>query len=198
MSRLDMDPPTVLLWINENLPIEYRDIADLVKGYDSLSKADIFLGRTMRGKNYGLWSYACDLMNGGVATAKTRNYPNEKYNFPSWLREIKANKSSWDVQESISNKMQDTFHHSSTKNREFLLTYFIPMFRSNTRFAIAMKQKYDFTESEIKYLLGKSHSHKLKEILHRNEIIHVKPTKEETVTYEEEKHENIQQSLFDF
>jgi len=26
MSRLDKDPPSVLLWINENLPIEYRDI----------------------------------------------------------------------------------------------------------------------------------------------------------------------------
>jgi len=199
MSRLDKDPPSVLLWINENLPIEYRDINDVVKGYDALTKADIFLGRTMRGKNYGLWSYASDLMNGGVATAKTRSYPNEKYNFPSWLREIKANKSSWDVRNSVINKMQDTFHQSSIKSREVLLTYFIPMFRGDTRFAIAMKQKFDFTESEIKYLLGKTHAHKLKEILHGIETVHVKPTPEEATTSDEkEKHENIQQSLFDF
>jgi len=199
MSRLDKDPPSVLLWINENLPIEYRDINDVVRGYDALTKADIFLGRTMMGKNYGLWSYASDLMNGGVATAKTRSYPNEKYNFPSWLREIKANKSSWDVRNSVINKMQDAFHQSSIKSREVLLTYFIPMFKGNTRFAIAMKQKFGFTESEIKYLLGKTHAHKLKEILHGIETVHVKPTPEEVTTSDEkEKHENIQQSLFDF
>lgn len=199
MSRLDKDPPNVLLWINENLPIEYRDINDVVKGYDALTKADIFLGRTMRGKYYGLWSYACDLMNGGVATAKTHNYPNEKYNFPTWLREIKANRSSWDVRDSVINKMQDYFHQSNIKSREFLSTYFIPMFRTDTDFAISMKQKFDFTEGEIKYLLGKTHAHKLKEILHSTATIHKKLTKEEAnVPPEEEMHENIQQSLFEF
>ena len=138
-------------------------------------------------------------MNGGVATAKTRNYPNEKYNFPTWLRELKANKSSWDVRDSIINKMQNYFHQSNIKNREFLLTYFIPMFRTDTSFAISMKQKFDFTEGEIKYLLGKTYSHKLKEILHSTATIHKKLTKEETsAPREKEMHENIQQSLFDF
>jgi len=92
LSHLDADPKHVLLWINENLPNEYRDTNDLVGGYHALSKADVFLGRTARRQNYALWSYAWDIMNGGVATAKTRNYPNDKYDFPTWLREKKIGK----------------------------------------------------------------------------------------------------------
>ena len=199
ISHLDADPHSVLLWINENLPIEYRDINDLVKGYDALSKADIFLGRTIRRKNYGLWSYACDIMNGGVATAKTHDYSNERYNFPAWLREIKDSKSSRDIRDSIVKKIGDACHNSNNKSKDFLLTYFMHMFRNNTYFAVKMKQKFDFTESEIKYLLGENYSHKVKDILRSSEIVDVKPIEEEiVVSIEKDKKENRQQSLFDF
>jgi len=201
LSHLDADPPNVLLWINENLPVEYRDMNDLVTGYDALAKADVFLGRTMRRKNYRLWSYACDMMNGGVATAKTHDYPNERYTFPSWLRELKNSKSYRDTRDSIITKMSGAFHHSHNKSKDFLLTHFIHMFQNNTDFAIRMKQKFDFTEYEIKYLLGEQHAHKINEILRSSELVHVKPLSEEPVIAakkKEEKAESRQQSLFDF
>jgi len=200
ISHLDADPDSVLLWIDENLPNEYRDINDLVKGYDALSKADIFLGRTQRSQNYGLWSYACDIMNGGVATAKTHDYPNEKYNFPSWLRELKDSKSNRDTRDSIAKKISEKCHNSNNKCKDFLLTYFIHMFRNDTDFAVKMKQNFDFTENEIEYLLGESYSHKIKDILRSSEATSVKPiTEEETVTpIEEYGKESKQQSLFDF
>ena len=44
-----------------------------------------------------------------------------------------------------------------------------------------MKNKFDFGEAEIKYLLGKSHQHKLKEILLSLESIATKPAKEDSV-----------------
>jgi len=200
ISHLDADPGSVLLWINENLPVEYRDSNDLVKGYDALSKADIFLGRTNRKQNYGLWSYACDIMNGGVATAKTHDYPNEKYSFPSWLRELKDSKSTRDIRDSIVKKISEASHNSSNKSKDFLLTYFTHMFRNDTGFAIRMKQRFDFSETEIKYLLSEKYSHKLEEILHPSETAFVKPIIEEetTVSDEVDKKESRQQSLFDF
>ncbi len=199
LSHLDLDPKLVILWINENLPREYLDSGDLANGYEALSKADLFLGRTAQRQNYALWSYACDLMNGGVATAKTHNYPNDSYNFPTWLRERKEFRNTLEVRDLILGKLNSISHCSKSKNRSFLLSYFTHMFRNNTYFAIKMKNKLDLTESEIKYLLGESHQHKLKDILNSPEIIYEKPiTTDLTEEDEEEKSESMQQSLFDF
>ena len=198
--HLDEDPNSVLLWINENMPSEYRDFNDLVNGYDALSRADVFLGRTHRRQNYGLWSYASDFMNGGVAVAKTRVYPNEKYNFPTWLRDLKSSKPSRDVRDSIARKISRSCHNSSSKSKYFLSTYFVHMFRNNTTFAVKMKNRFDLTEAEIKYLLGEKHRGKLKEILSPPVEIDLKPVEKtkKSVSVEEEKKENVQQSLFDF
>lgn len=197
MSNIDADPKLLILWINENLPKEYLDTNDLVNGFNALSKADVFLGRTDRRQNYALWSYACDLMIGGVAISKTHNYPNDSYNFPAWLRGRKDIKSELDVRELILKKLSNICHNSSNKSKDFLLSYFVQMFRNDVHFAIKMKNKLDLTESEIKYLLGESHQHKLKEILDHSEVVYEKPISEET-TKTVEKKENLQQSLFDF
>ena len=200
LSHLDLDPKLVILWICENLPKEYLDSGDLANGYEALSKADIFLGRTARSQNYALWSYACDLMNGGVATSKTHNYPNDSYNFPTWLREKKEYRIKHEVTDSILRKLNTISHCSKSKNKSTILSYFTHMFRNNTYFAIKMKKKLDLLESEIKYLLGESHKHKLKEIMHTPDVILEKPIQiESTKEEEKEKIESVQQqSLFDF
>ena len=199
LSHLDADPKLVILWICENLPKEYLDLSDLADGYDVLSKADLFLGRTYRRQNYSLWSYACDLMNGGVATAKTHNYPNESYNFPTWLRQRKDAKGTSDIRDLILEKLGSVSHSSKEKNKDFLLSYFTHMFRNNTYFAIKMKNKLDLSESEIKYLLGESHKDKLKNIMNSPEKVYEKPiTTVLAEEDEEEKPESMQQSLFDF
>jgi len=201
IMHLDADPKHILLWINENLSNEYRDKNDLVKGYNALSKADVFLGRTYRRQNYALWSYANDIMNGGVAVAKSRTYPNDRYNFPSWLRQQKSSKTNRDIRDLIAEKISNCCHISNEKSKDFIISYFTQMFRNNTHFAVKMKNKFDFTENEIKYLLGKTHSHKLKSILNPMEKIKKIPIQEKEpskLIQKEEKKEDIQQSLFDF
>ena len=199
LSNLDVDPKLRILWINENLPKEYIDTNDMVNGYSALSKADVFLGRTAKRQNYILWSYACDIMHGGVATAKTHYYSNDSYNFPTWLKEKKGAKSNVDTRDLIVEKISSACHNSNSKSKDFLLSYFTYMFKNNTYFAIKMKNKFDLTEAEIKYLLGESHQHKLKDILLSHEPIYKKPTQEELEELDEkDKKENLQQSLLDF
>ena len=201
VSHLDEDPNSVILWLNENLPVEYLDSNDLVKGYDALAKADVFLGRTNRKQNYRLWSYACDIMNGGVATAKTHDYQNDKYSFPSWLREIKDSKSTRDIRDSIVKKISLAGHNSNSKTKDFIIRYFTNIFRNNTGFAIKMRQRFDFSESEIKHLLGGKNIHKIEEILNPSETLTLESIEEETSTDLSEENfekESRQQSLFDF
>ena len=206
-QNVDIPPETFLLWINENLPREYIDIDDLIKGYDALSKADLFFGRVYRRQYYGLWSYACDLMQGGVSTAKTHNYGNDRYYPPSWMRELKNNRPMRGIRDSVINKIGSLVHHSDKKSKEFLLSYFQSLFRNNIRFAGTMKNRLDLSESEIKYLLGDKHMYKLKDILGYPEMSDEKQVeieesihdeKEKEVDTREEKQEIKQPSIFDF
>ena len=195
--NLDVDPALLILWLAENLPREYLDTEDLVQGYNALSKADVFLGRTRKKQNYALWSYACDLMNGGIAVAKTHNYPNSSYRFPTWLRSKKDIRSKVDIKDVISEKLSISTHSSSRKAKDLLYSDFTSIFRNNTGFAIQMKNKYDLTETEIGFLLGKNHSHKLKEILADFPVKETKEVKPVVTEVKEEK-EKTQQKLFDF
>ncbi|MDD3398600.1 MAG: replication factor C large subunit, partial [Candidatus Methanomethylophilaceae archaeon] len=61
MSEIDESPDHVLLWLDENIPYEYRQAGELMRGYEKLSRADIFLGRVRRRQYYRFWSYASDL-----------------------------------------------------------------------------------------------------------------------------------------
>lgn len=197
-THLDADPDLLILWLNENLPKEYIDTYDLVKGYDALSLSDIFLGRTRKKQNYSLWSYACDIMNGGVAIAKNHNYPNDSYSFPIWLRERKDIRSKINIKDIIINKIASQCHFSRNKSRDFVLNYFTNLFKNDINFAIHMKNKLNFSDEEIEYLLGKSHAHKFKEIIASMDLEKIQPIKQEKDKIGEEEKEQAQQSLFDF
>ena len=145
-------------------------------------------------------------MNGGVSTAKTHNYPNKRYNFPTWLKDKKISKNNRDIQESISLKLGMVCHNSKRKSKNEFLNHFSHLFRNNMFFSIKMKNRLGFSEAEIKYLLGEKHAFKLKDILLSSEkdnlVVYEEnqqnAKKQEKMKEEKEESENIQQSLFDF
>jgi replication factor C large subunit len=198
VTHLDLDPKMLLLWLNENLPKEYIDRTDLLNAYEVVSKADIFLGRTQKKQNYRLWSYASDIMNGGIAVAKTHSYPNDNYTFPTWLREKKDIKIKNEIKRLIIKKISTYCHLSSKKTKEQILNYFTTMFRNNTYFAIKMKNNFNLSEAEVEYLLGKKSSHKIKEIMLTSKLANIRPLTEEEFEKDDENKQKIQQSLFDY
>ena len=198
---LDIDPNSMILWINENIPLEYIDYNDLVKGYEALSAADVFLGRTIKRQNFDLWSYACDMMNGGVASAKTHDYPNEKYRFPLWLRELKDSKSQRELIKSIVKKINSFCHNSSYKTRNFLFDYFIPLVRNDVDFAAIMTDNFKFKENDLKFLLGKIYFDKFIDYVNLNKSTSISTL--DSIKIEKDKKakgkiENKQQSILDF
>lgn len=205
-ANVDVPPETFLLWIAENLPREYLAIDDLIQGYDAVSKADVFFGRVMRRQYYGLWSYACDIMQGGVSTAKTHNYGNVKYYPPTWMKEMKSQKPTRGVRDSVIKKIGSLCHNSNRKSKEFLLPHFRFLFRNDMRFAVSMKNRLDLSETEMKYLLGEKDEHKVKDILEVSERADETQAEIEVTTAEEieekreteSKQEVKQPSLFDF
>jgi replication factor C large subunit len=170
LSRsLDVPPEILLLWIVENIPREYHDTMDMAKAYEAVAKADIFFGRVFRRQHYGFWSYACDLMNGGVAIAKSHFSNNLRYYPPTWLKQKRSQKTDTICRDEIIDKLKGISHASRNKITEQFLPHLQLMFRNNIRFAAGLAKRLDFSESEIKFLLGHKHEHMYRDIIQWSE-----------------------------
>ncbi|MFO7677320.1 MAG: replication factor C large subunit [Thermoplasmatota archaeon] len=204
-STIDVPPEMLLLWLSENLPREYLDIDDMAAGFEALSKADIFFGRVLRRQHYKFWSYALDMMNGGVSVAKSHNYGNTKYYPPSWMRMMGQSKTNRAIRDSIVKKISNLSHNSQKKTKEYFLPHFTFLFQKDISFACKMKKRLDFSESEIKYLLGEKYKHNFNAILNDSEkITEINDGEMNTskqIVLKKKKDEKIeikQPSLFDF
>ncbi|MCK5560913.1 MAG: replication factor C large subunit [Thermoplasmata archaeon] len=164
---LDETPDTVILWIDENLPLEYRRPLDLQRGYNYLSRADVFLGRIRRRQYYRLWAYANELMTAGVALSKTEVYRGwVKYNFPGWLLKMSRTKSIRQLKKSLGGKIGRYSHASESAVLTEILPYFKELFNRDHEFAINMILKLEFEKEEIALLLdAKPESNKVKYLL---------------------------------
>ena len=151
--RMDESPDNLILWIDENLPAEYKYPDDLARAYEFLSRADVFLGRVWRRQYYGLWSYATELMTGGVAVAKQHEYRGfTAYHFPAWLRGMAASKQYRNIRQSVAKKIGKIMHCSSKKALEMLPE--IKKLFENDDVAARLAAIFGLSEEELQFLVG--------------------------------------------
>jgi len=118
LSEVDVDPETAIHWIDENLPYEYVDRGDLVRGYEKLSRADLFLGWVSRRQYYGMWSYASEMMTAGVSVSRMSGRAvNERFRFPQYLMKMSRSKSMRALKSTLCYKIACHLH-TSTKRVE--------------------------------------------------------------------------------
>ncbi|MEW6070944.1 MAG: AAA family ATPase, partial [Candidatus Thermoplasmatota archaeon] len=153
LQEIEEPPDYIILWLDENLPLEYKDFSDLKEGYEKLSRADVFLGRIIKRQYYGLWAYANDLM-GSVAVAKQAPYEVfTKYQFPSWLSRMGRKRSFRELRDSVLAKIAALCHISKAGARENILGWFKYLFENNFEFATNMIVKLELDNEEIAWLL---------------------------------------------
>ncbi len=160
-------PEYVMLWIDENLPLEYRDPEDLSRGYGMLSRADVFLGRVTRRQHYGFWSYASDLMSYGVSSAKAKQYKEfARYRFPLFLMKMSRAKGLRGTRDGISRKLGALCHTSIRASRDDILPYFKVAFQKDKDFRIRTSMQLGLDAEELAFLLDeKVDSHPVKHLL---------------------------------
>jgi hypothetical protein len=145
-------------------------------------------------------------MSSGVTVAKTHSYSNTQYMFPAWLKQMKSNQTARLIRDGVTKKIATAQHVSNQKAKESILPYFQTMFRNNPRFACKMIKHLDFSENEVKFILGEKYLHRMKDILQCSEKTDEKQeeitiTTQQTKNKEEEKKESTdvkQPSIFDF
>ncbi len=74
-DAVDEDPQKLILWMDENIPREYKKPEDLARAFDALAEADRFFGRIRRWQYYRFYVYLYNLISAGIALAKDEKYP---------------------------------------------------------------------------------------------------------------------------
>ena len=151
-QSVDEEPNLVLMWIDENMPYEFKNTGDLIRGYEKLSRADIFLGRVVRRQYYGFWSYASELMTMGVVTSRWNN-PNgfEKFKVPS---SFKNSKELRETKKNTCMKIGKLTHDSTKKVSSETIPTLRILMANNEKFALNIIKEYSLDEDEIAYILG--------------------------------------------
>jgi len=155
MRDVDETPDHIMLWMDENLPHEYKDPGDLVRGYEKLSKADIFLGRVHRRQYYGMWSYAGDMMSAGLATAKFSKIKNvERFRFPMYLMKMSRSKGVRATKDSVCMKLAVMMHTSTKRISQDVLPALKEMLRNDAEFRIWLVNNADLEAEELAFILN--------------------------------------------
>ncbi|MCU0861890.1 MAG: replication factor C large subunit [Methanomassiliicoccales archaeon] len=148
-------PEFIMLWVEENLPLAYRDTEDLWRGFHLLARADIMLGRVARRQYFALWGYATDLSTYGVCAAKSKPYRGfVRYQFPSYLLKMGRTKAARGAKLSVSQKVGSYCHTSSRYAMMDLLPYISVLFRSDQEFRLAAMELLGLDEEDAAFLMG--------------------------------------------
>jgi replication factor C large subunit len=161
---VDATPEDLALWVDENMPKEFRDPEDLVRGYHMLSRADLFLGRTRSTQNYGLWSYAGELATLGVMTSRQREYHNTGYvpfGFPQWLSKMGRTKGMRQAKDELALVLGRATHTSKRKSRLEMVESFTFLFQNDREFAVEQTLELDLDDEQLALLLGDQANAKL-------------------------------------
>ncbi|RLG26252.1 replication factor C large subunit [Methanosarcinales archaeon] len=162
--QLNETPEDLIQWIDENLPLVYRDPSDLTDSFDALSHADVFLGRVRRRENYRMWKHASLLMSGGVAVSKTHHYKGARLKPPSTWQRLARTRSIRRTQDSIALKIGKHCHTSKSFAKKELINFIERLMQDENK-ATLLSAELDFTEEEIAHLLQtKTTNKKVKKI----------------------------------
>lgn len=136
----------ILLWIEENIPKEYKNDA-LVKAYYSLGNADIFRGRIYKNQYYRFLVYQNIFQSAGISFAKPSPlYGFTPYEKPKRILKIWLHNQKSEKKKTIAKKYAK-FVHCSTKRimRDFSL---LKPILQNTK----VQKQLQLSEEEIDFL----------------------------------------------
>jgi replication factor C large subunit len=155
LEYVNEDYDQVMLWLDENMPVEYRKPEDLARAYDKLSKADVFQRRIRRWQHWRFLVYIQALLTAGIAMSKDEKYKEFVSYKPSgrilkiWMANQKNAK-----KKAIAEKLA-AVTHTSAKKAYHDLPYIQRMCKDKAA-AEKIIVELDLTDDEKTYLLNQT------------------------------------------
>ncbi|MFA5896428.1 MAG: replication factor C large subunit [Thermoplasmata archaeon] len=168
VAELDESPEDLILWVDHNVPYEYVDKGDQLRAFECLSRADIYLGRVKRRQDYGLWSYASEMMSQGVAMARQGRPRGGQLEFPQFLMSMSRSRGARMARNSLAKKLGRYLHTSSNLVLNDVLPTVRALFRGDEDLRVQLTAELGLEEKELAFLLDESEdSHAVKHLLER-------------------------------
>lgn len=153
-----------MLWVEENIPRQYKNTNNLNRAFDNLSKADINYAR-IRGSNWVLLKYVFDYLTVGVAYSKKDREISGGYTpfqFPRVMRMYTTKNKT--LQKSVVEKMKEKIHCSKRIILRDYLPFLLIIAKTNKCTTDLIKH-FGFTLEEMKYLGAKITEKQYKKIM---------------------------------
>jgi replication factor C large subunit len=152
-DNVDEDINKQLLWLDENIPKEYKNPNDLSRAYEMLSRADVFMGRISRWQHWRFLAYVAELISAGVAVAKDLKYREfVEYRPTARLLKIWRANMKYQKRRAIAQKVAAHTHASSSRVLESTLPYLQVMFKNDAKLASQLAEELDLDDEEIAWL----------------------------------------------
>lgn len=142
-----------ILWIDENLPHEYKEPQDLYRAYDKLSKADVFKGRIRRWQHWRFLVYINALITAGVAVSKDEKYPGfVSYKPTKRILKYWMAKRSNMKRNAIAEKLAEATHTSKKSAIKSSVPYLKVIFKRNKMMSNEISEELDLNNEEVAWL----------------------------------------------
>jgi len=152
-DNVNEDLDKIFLWVDENIPNEYTKPADLARGFEALSNADIFKGRIMRWQYYRFYVYCYNLLSAGVAVAKDEKYKSLiNYKPTSRILKLWIAKQKNLKKKAISEKIGEKTHTSKKRALQDTLPYLRPIYKKNKKEADKLTHYLDLDSEQVEWL----------------------------------------------
>ncbi len=156
VREVDETPDTKLLWLDENLPTEYIDQGDMVRGYDKLSKSAIYLGRAGRRQYFGFWPYATDFMSIGLASSRMSDrYGRDRMRFPGYMTKMARSRSVRGTKTTLEIKVAAAMHTTASRAEHDILPYLARIAMADPSARARLVYELGLNENELGFLIGK-------------------------------------------
>jgi len=153
LDEVDEETDDVFLWIDENLPKEYKKPEDLAAAYDNLSLADVFRGRIRRREHWRFLVYINDLLTAGIALSKKERYPGfNKYSRTTRILNMWQFNQKNAKRKSVAEKIANKTHTSSKDVINNSLHYIRQIFKNNNEQSAKLARYFELDDEEVKYL----------------------------------------------
>lgn len=155
LRDLDEPPDFSILWIDENMPMGYRRPEDKERAFYYLSRADIMIGRAKRHRHFHLWSYASDLMSGGVALAKTERTSGFRPMFPGWLMLMSRSKAVRGRRTQAHGRLGAYFHTSKREVAASIAPYLPKLMEADFDLAVNVAAGAELDADDLSEVMGR-------------------------------------------
>jgi replication factor C large subunit len=141
-------------WIDENIPLQFKQPGEAAVAFERLSRADVFNGRILNRQHWGFLRYSSDLATAGVSFARSPSEAHEfvMYRFPSLLSRLSASSSDRAMRKQIAEKIQKKMHASKREIVSYDLPFLMALFEKHGH-AVGFSAAFNFDADEIAFLM---------------------------------------------